>query len=136
MATTFTTSSIARHFSVAASRLNQDLNSGYLLDCVPPVKAGQKRVWDIHAYIAAYFYLEFCDQGMSRSASSKMATAISIFHKRNPSEKMCVIVKRLNSHEVIAEKCSDMKNINEWSHDIQWASVYNITSATASLHKY
>ena len=129
MKNTFTTSSIARHFSVSRSRLSQDLNSGFLIDCVPPVKAGQKRVWDSHAYIAAYFYFELCDKGVSRLEASKIATAIAFFSKDNPDEKLCAVFKLENSSEILVDTCDKVPRPNEWGNGIQWVCIYNISAA-------
>ena len=119
---------ICRHFGVATYRLNQDLNAGFLIECIPFPRKGMPRRWDEKAFIATHFYFDLQDQGMSRREASRVATAIAVFAERNPDEKYCAIMRRKGfSLEVLNFK--EVPAPQDWNEDISSVSFFNIEGA-------
>lgn len=116
---------ICSHFGVATYRLNQDLNAGFLIECVPMPKKGMPRRWDQTGFIATHFYFDLQDQGMSRREASKLATAIAVFAERNPDDGYCAMTRRDGCQlEII--KWNEVPAPKDWPSDIKSASFFNL----------
>lgn len=120
---------IGDHFGVASYKLNQDLNNGFLMECVPIPRKGMPRRWDEKAFIATHFYFDLQDQGMSRSAASKLATAIAVFAERNPDETVCAAIRAINEPILAAVKISEIPAPNKWTEHLVSVSFFNIAAA-------
>lgn len=117
---------IARNLGVAVHKINQDLNAGYLIDCIPVPRPGDWRRWDQKAYIATHFYIAFQDQGMTRQASSKLATAIAVFAENNPDEDVCAVIYR-SREPLYAIKVSHAPLMTEWDEEcVEQVSMFNL----------
>ena len=119
---------ICSHFGVATYRLNQDLNAGFLIECIPFPRKGMPRRWDEKAFIATHFYFDLQDQGMSRREASRLATAIAVFAERNPDENYCATM-RIDGCPLEVVKLGDVPSPREWTLGVKSASFFNLWAA-------
>lgn len=125
---------ICRHFGVAQHKLNQDLNAGFLIECIPLPRKGMPRRWDEKAFIATHFYFDFQKQGMSRRNAGKIATAIAMFADINPGEDYCATVRREGEYMDIV-KIGEVPAPKEWGSEILSATFFNIMSVRKTYRK-
>jgi hypothetical protein len=135
MSNTVTTRQLCRHLGVAITRINQDLSAGFLIECAPEPVNKSTREWGLGAFIAAHFYFDLMDQGVTRSAASKIASTVFKFHTYNIDHKACAIVRRNSDSTAIAVACSDVPQISEWgSEDIKSVTTYRLDLAVTAFN--
>ena len=119
---------ICSHFGVANYKLNQDLNDGFLIDCIPWPRKGMPRRWDEKSFIATHFYFDLQDQGMSRRRAGKLASAIALFAGENPDEGFCAMMRR-DGYPLEVVKCGEVPAPQEWPENMISVSFFNLRAA-------